>query len=100
MEASKIVQYPLSKEKILASLYTFFSLKYSALVLLIGAFLIVLLMIFTLILEAMVELFGHIALIYSVCTPIERLLIFVLAWAFFAKSTPALIRLYRAWQGF
>lgn len=96
----RIIADETPRGKLLAALLALLSLKCTALAVIVGAFLIITLAVFTLILDALVELCGHIAQVYLACTPIERLLIFVLFILFFSKVSPWLVRILRAWKGF
>jgi hypothetical protein len=79
--------------KLLTALLTLCTLRWAALLAGIGAFLVVALFIFTVILDALTQLCMHVSQVWNASTPIERLLILLIAWAFFYKMTPYLVKL-------
>ena len=96
----RIVAEETPREKLLTALLALLSLKCIALAVILGVFFLLTLTVFTIILDAMIEVCTHIAQLYIACTPIERLLVFILAWVFFVKVSPYVARIIKAWKGF
>ena len=90
----------LKHEKLLTALLTLLSLKCTAILAALGAFLVIALIVFSIILDALLELSLHISQVWNASTPIERLLIFLIAWAFFYKLTPTFVRICKLGKEF
>lgn len=95
LHAERIVPEHPEQGKLVATLYMLSTLKWGAFVAIAGALLVILLFVLTLIMDALIELCTHIAQVWNASTSIERLLLFVVAWVFFYKATPALVRVCR-----
>lgn len=95
LHAERIVPESPELGKLIAALYALSTLKWGAFVAIVGTLLVCLLFVLMLIMDALVELCTHIAQVWNGSTSIERLLLFVVAWVFFYKATPALVRLLK-----
>jgi hypothetical protein len=90
---------PAFDRRMLLSLYTFFSLKIAFVVAVVGLALIAILYVFSLFINALVELCTSIAQTYTACTSIEKLLALVIALVVFNKFAPVAMRTFRIWKG-
>lgn len=84
-----------SGKRLLAALYALFSLRAAWSAILISSIVVFILFVFSLIMNAIVELCCMIAQVWAGCNSIERLLLFFVAWLVLYKSTPVAIKLYR-----
>lgn len=100
MLTGRIITDKPSREKLLTALLMLLSLKVTAIAIILGFFFIVVLTIFVIVLDALVELSAHIAQVWSASSSIERLLIFVLAWVLIAKVSPIIVKVCKLGKGF
>jgi hypothetical protein len=74
----------IAEKKLIEAMLAYLALKISVIVLSSLAALVVLLYLLSVLLNALVEVCTEIATTYGQCSPIEKLLVFVLAWALLA----------------
>lgn len=92
MVAPKILTQREAETKLLQALTMFLALKFSTIVLCSLAAIVVVLYFLSVLLTAFFTLCTQIASVYAACNPLEKLLVFFLAWALLAWG----IRLYRS----
>lgn len=93
--AEHIVPEYAAQEKLLAALCALFTLKAVYLTTIIGAFAVVVLFVLVVILDALIEICGHVSQMWAASSSIEKLLIFIVAWLFFWKISPVVARVIR-----
>lgn len=81
------------RQKLLAAMFMLLSLKSVAIAIIVSTFLLAALSFFVVALDALTELCMHVSQVWNASTPIERLLIFVIAWVLIYKLTPVLVKL-------
>ncbi|SRR6266852_114023 len=74
--------------KLLAAILALMSCRLLVIVSVLLTFLVCTFFVFVLIIDALGELAYHISQVWNASTPIERLLIFLIAWAIVYKLTP------------
>lgn len=79
--------------RLLAALYTLFTFRAVYIAAVLGVVVVGVLFVFSLIIDALFELGTHIAMVWTASTPIEKLLIFAIAWLMFYKLSPVVARL-------
>jgi hypothetical protein len=86
-----------TERKILSAIIALFSLRCTALGAILGAFLVLALAIFATLLGALIEVCTDISQLYTTCSPIERVLVLVLAYCVLVKLAPIVLRV-ASWQ--
>lgn len=88
MLSTRIINDTTFNKKMLAAILALLSARLIVLASVLGAFLLGALFMFILIIDALSEMACHIAQVWNGSSSIERLILFLIAWAFCWKLTP------------
>lgn len=95
MLASNSIPQPAYQSKLFKAALLVTGLKWTTQLALAGALLAAALFVFSTIIDCVTEICTHVSEVWTSSSPIERLVILVLAVLFFRILTPVAVRLYR-----